>query len=130
VLQRFPTDLTTRGLEYFGIHKDGWVERDSYVKLAGGAAADLVVRANVEQRNQRLEVVVSGNSVASREVGPGLLYLRVALPETSSARRIELHWAKAELLPPPDGRSAAARLRSVRLVPRRRTDPLLAHSQP
>jgi hypothetical protein len=113
VLSRFPGDLNTPGLEYGGIYSDGWVGRDSYAVLRSGGATDLVVRAEIPAQagHERVEVLVNGRSVASKSVAPGLLDLRIPIPPSHGSRRVELRFAKAIKLAPPDTRRASALLR-------------------
>jgi hypothetical protein len=119
-LSSFPAALIDPNLEYSGIYEDGWVGADSYAVLAGGKAANLVVRAEVRpvRGRQRLEVLVDGREVAAREVDPGHLDLQVALPASPARRRVELRWRSASPLPEPDGRRAAAIVRFLGVVPR------------
>lgn len=120
-IQHFPDDLRHSSLVYAGIYLDGWLARESSVVLAGGHAADLVVRATVPPpaSGQRLRVLVDGREVATRAVPPGELELRVPIPASSRPREIELRWASAPRLPAPDIRHAAARLEFLGISPRR-----------
>lgn len=119
VLRRFPSDLANPNLEYSGIYEDGWVGEDSYVVLAAGHAAKLVLRADVLPRQgQRLRVRVDGRTVASRRARAGRIELAVPLPASSSRRRIELRWAGAVRLRAPDLRPAAAHLWFLGIVER------------
>jgi hypothetical protein len=112
-IERFPEDLSDLGLEYSGLYEDGWVGRESYVHLAGGPAADLVLRADVLAGggSQRLRVFVNGSRTDARKVAPGSLELRLRLPASEGRRKIELRWDVETPLAPPDRRSAAAHLR-------------------
>lgn len=116
-IRKFPDDLAN--VDSFGIHKDGWLDRISYAVIAAGGPADLVVRANVLPLNeQRLDVLVDGRAVASTRTTQGLVYVRSPLRSSRSRRHVELRWADAQRLDAPDGRCVAARLRSLRLVPK------------
>jgi hypothetical protein len=111
-LRDFPADLDDPGLEYSGIYEDGWVAEESYVVLAGGEAADLVLQADVPARKgQRLEVLVNGRRVVSRSVSAGDLQLRVPVPASAARRRVTLRWAEKMALGPQDRRPAAALLK-------------------
>jgi hypothetical protein len=110
-LSRFPEDLVNENLEYSGIYEDGWVGQNSYAALAGGAAADLVMRATVPHgAGKQLEVLVNGHAVASVTAEPGALSLRVHVPASSSRRRVELRFAASVHLQAPDLRPASALL--------------------
>jgi hypothetical protein len=110
-LSRFPRDLEDESLEYSGIYEDGWLGEDSYAVLAGGSAEDLVLRAAVPQRSgKHLEVVVNRHVVASTPVVPGRLSLRIHLPASRVARRIELRFGGTIKLKGADGRTVAALL--------------------
>ena len=65
-LAHFPADLADPNVVQSGIHPDGWVERRVAVELAGGDAAELVVRAEIPPGllPQRLEVSVGDSLVA------------------------------------------------------------------
>jgi len=116
-VNRFPDDLKP-DLSYTGIYGDGWLHRQASIVLAGGAAADLLLRAEVPPAPgvQRLQLRVNGRQVAAREVAPGHLELRVRVPASRSPRRVELRWATAPKLPAPDGRPAAALLKFLGIV--------------
>ena len=110
-VSRFPDDLATPGIAYYGIHQDGWLERESQIALAGGPPATLVVRAQVlPQAGQRLEVLVDGLRVDVRDVTEGPLDLFIPIPAARHRRLVELRWADSVPLPLPDTRRAAAAL--------------------
>jgi len=118
-IQHFPGDLANPNLQYSGISEEGWVGRESYVVFAPGAAATLVLRADVPPREgQRLDVLVNGRHLASRAVGPGRLELRIPVPSSRPERRIELRWAGTARIGPNDPRRFAALLRYVGLAER------------
>jgi hypothetical protein len=110
-LSHFPADLESEGLEYSGIYEDGWLGEDCYAVLAGGPAADLVLRAAVPQgAGKHLEVLVNRHPVTSMPVVPGPLSLRVRVPASSGPRRVELRFGATIKLKGADGRTAAALL--------------------
>jgi hypothetical protein len=117
-LSRFPVDLRQPGLEYSGLYEDGWVGERSFVKLRGGPAARLLIRADVPARSgQRLRVLVDGRPVFAQAVPAGPLEVRARVPASRSRRRVELIWGEAMQLPAPDLRPAAAFLKFVGVVP-------------
>ena len=118
MLQHFPADLGNPDLEYSGIYGDGWVGDDSYVMLAGGPAADLVVHATASSvSGRRLIVFVDSRRVASTNVNPGALELRIPIPASDARRKVELRWARTVTLPAPDLRPVAALLSCLGVVP-------------
>jgi hypothetical protein len=120
LLRDFPRALADSNLEYSGFYEDGWAAEDSYAVLAGGGAADLLLRAEVPPApgGQRLQLFVNGRKLAARTVASGQLELRLPLPASPSPRRIELRWAAAPKLPAPDGRPAAALVKFLGIVSR------------
>jgi hypothetical protein len=114
VALRLPAGLETPGLDYAGIHRDGWLAQEAHVVLVGGAAADLFVRAEVvPATSQRLEVVVDGDDVFSEAVGAGMLDERIPLAAAGDERRVELRWATASPLAPNDPRCVTALLKFI-----------------
>lgn len=112
VALRIPSGLAMPGLDFSGIYRDGWVEGDARLVLAGGAAGALVVRAEVLRtaERQRLDVIVGGRSLEVMDVEAGALDVRVPVPATDGNRCIELRWAATTPISPSDSRHAAARL--------------------
>lgn len=111
---RLPAGLETPGLDYAGMHKDGWLEQEAYVVLAGGPAADLIVRADVVlATSQHLEISVDGDAIFSEDVGAGMLDVRIPLSATDAPRRLDLRWATASQLSPGDARRCSALLKFI-----------------
>jgi hypothetical protein len=110
-LSSFPASLENPALEYSGMYEDGWMGETSYVRLAGGAKAQLVVQGEVPAgAGKHLQVQVNGRVVASVPVAPGPLDVRVPVPASRVARRVVLHFAAAVRLAAPDLRPASIRL--------------------
>lgn len=108
---RVPAGLANPEIDYAGISRDGWLGQDAHVVLAGGPAADLVVRGRVSTvRPQQIEVTVDGSHVASEDITEDALNLRIAIPASDSNRLIELHWAQTGQISADDPRQAAAHL--------------------
>jgi hypothetical protein len=112
-LRSIPADLTKPGLVTSGVLKDGWLQKDARIVLAGGAAGNLTLRANVLADGQRLSVLVNGRTVASRVAKPGELDLSAPVPASASARAIELRWARTAPISSNDPRPAAALLQAI-----------------
>jgi hypothetical protein len=118
-LRSFPGDLADSDLEYSGIYEDGWTAEKSYVVLAGGKAADLVVRANVlPPAAKQVEILVDGRRVLRKAISPGPVELRARVPASTSPRRVELRFAGALRLSAGDDRPASALLQFLGVVPR------------
>jgi hypothetical protein len=118
-LRRFPSDLADAELEYSGILDDGWVEQDAHVVLAGGAAADLIIRGTLlDLSGQHLEVTVDGGPVAAEHLRGTTLDLRIPVPATDTPRRVALHWALSGPVSRADQRRAAAHLATLAVFPR------------
>jgi hypothetical protein len=107
---RIPQSLTNPSVDYAGILRDGWVEQDAHLVLAGGPASEFVIRGEVAADDQKLDITVNGEAIASTPLGFGPLDLRLPLPGSETERRIELHWAHIAAIGAHDPRQAAARL--------------------
>jgi hypothetical protein len=117
-LMSFPNDLDNPNLEYSGLYEDGWVGAESYVTLAGGPKADLVVRGEVPAgAGKHVQALVNGKVVASQPVPPGPLDLRVPVQASSGNRRVELRFAATIQLKAPDLRPAAMLLSFLGFTP-------------
>jgi hypothetical protein len=117
-LTSFPGDLNNDALEYSGLYEDGWASGDSFVRLAGGPAADLVVRGEVPAgAGKHVLALVNGRVIASQPVATGPFELRVPVPASSSTRRLELRFAATIQLNAPDLRPAAILLSFLGFTP-------------
>jgi hypothetical protein len=106
--------LLNPGLVYSGIYTDGWMSKNARVRLAGGTAGILELRALVVlPGGQHLHVTVDGRPISSYGLKPGEADLRMAISASRSARTIELRWSTTARLAPNDPRQAAALLRSI-----------------
>jgi hypothetical protein len=113
-IRRVPDDLADPNLDSEGVYEDGWLEQQSRIVLAGGAAGELVIRAAVPQRRrQSLDVLVDGHLTSSTSKPPEALHLRLPVPASDSNRRIELRWAETGVVATNDPRQAAALLQSI-----------------
>jgi hypothetical protein len=110
-LNSFPSALDNGNLEYSGIYEDGWIGGDSYVRLASGAKADLVIQGQVPAgAGKRLEILLDGREITSVPVPPGALDVRVPVPASTNTRLVELRFATEIRLTAPDLRPAAAHI--------------------
>lgn len=111
-------NLASNRVDAAGISADGWATRDAAVSLAGGKLGLLTIRGSVPNiHGQRVAVLVDGRKLTAQTLQPGSLALRLLVPQSSRNRRIELRFARATKLAPPDDRSAAARLTSISVQP-------------
>jgi hypothetical protein len=119
-VSEFPADLGNPNLAYSGIYEDGWVGQDSYVVLAGGPAANLVVHASIPAgEGGRVSVLIDGRIRAQVTVVPGALNLSVPVPRSAVVRKVELRFQRTIDLPAPDYRPVSALLTYVGFLPRR-----------
>lgn len=114
---RVPADLDRVGFVHTGIFADGWSEPVATATLRGGGPGNLVIQADVPLSGQRLRVLVNGRQVASQQVAPGRLDLRVPLPLSPGPRRVEVRWAVTAPISTEDPRVAAARFTLLAVPP-------------
>jgi hypothetical protein len=97
-----------------GIYRDGWLQQDARVLLAGGPSSELEVRAEVIAAGGRhLDVAVNGHTAMGFDAAPGLLELRIPIGPSPSARMIELRWSSTSRISANDPREAAALLERI-----------------
>jgi hypothetical protein len=117
-VQRFPSGLADKSLEYSGIYEDGWVAESSYMVL--GQRTDrsrLVVRLmnpvlNGVPASSHLTLWLDGAEVGHKDLAGGDTEVKV--PSVGIGKhRIRLIFDKAVSLPGQDGRPVSALLRSV-----------------
>ncbi len=117
-LSVFPTDLRNPALEQHGIWPDGWAAKDARARLTQiKPGAEAVVRGQVPEvggnaafRTQ-VSLLLDGQVVAQRVVGPGSFELRAPAGKMTQARWVECRFTDTQSLPLPDGRSAGAHIR-------------------
>lgn len=117
-IAHFPDDLANPNLVQTGIYPDGWTERRAVIDLAGGDAAELVIRADVPPalRPQHVEVQVGTDVLAMEEAAADEIDVRIRVPTTQGDRSIELRWAQDGPVSESDPRLAAARLTFIGLA--------------
>jgi hypothetical protein len=125
-LESFPADLGHPKLEQSGIWADGWAAGALRARLAQAAAGgEVVFRGQVPEvagnAAFRTEVVllVDGQEVARRALGPGDFELRAPAGKTAQARWVECRFTSTQALPPPDGRGVGAHVRFLGFEPPR-----------
>ena len=118
-----PGDLAAPGLEYSGIYEDGWAGAESFVRLrAAEAGSRLVLEGSVPSlpgAPRSLVVLVDGSETARVSLTPGNFHVDVPVAGAPASKQIDLRFDRETLLPPPDGRPAAALLKSILLEGRR-----------
>ena len=122
-LDTFPAGLTNPNLEYSGLYEDGWVSETAFFQLTQpNAPATVAVRGTVPMIadpsfRTELTVLIDGQEVARRVLGPGEFAIQVAALPGKGRRRIDLRFSNVQRLPGGDRRPVAARLRSVGFQP-------------
>jgi hypothetical protein len=111
-----PGGLAQPGADAEGIEPDGWMAQTAHVRLRGGPPAELVIRGETPVTGQRVVVAVNGTAVATEDLAPGAVDLRILVPRSAGGRGVDLRFARVTKLKPPDTRSAAARLSSIRIA--------------
>lgn len=72
MIEKFPTGLLSHsGLEYSGIYEDGWISRESFVKLGPSRQGESTIVEDMDPRlgnlgNRRLRVKVQINASPPR----------------------------------------------------------------
>jgi hypothetical protein len=118
-IDAFPTDLQNPALRYAGLDTDGWITKESFVELLQpDSPADLVVRVMVPMIGDAayatdLQVLLDGQELARRTLGPGDFELRIPVQTAAGRRRVELRFSSDQQLPAPDNRQRAAKINGI-----------------
>lgn len=118
-----PRGLRDRSVEYSGAYEDGWVGEESWFRLsAGDGCTSLRIRGMVPQIEDAgyravLTVTLDGKAVAQHPLGLGDFDVTATIPAVRGKHNLGLSFSRAQTLPVPDGRPAAALLRTVEMVP-------------
>lgn len=118
-----PRGLRDRGLEYSGLYEDGWVGDEAWCRLsAGDGVTSIRVRGMVPLIDDAgfqsvLSVTLDGKAVGQFPLAIGDFDVTAKFPAVRGKHTIGLSFGRTQSLPAPDGRPAAALLRSVELVP-------------
>lgn len=114
---RFPQGLADKNLEYGGIYEDGWVGKESFLKLGRRAnGSELVVRLMVpelEKKASSLRILVDGNPVVCAALHTGENEIRTILEHGPARQQIDLRFDSETPLPGSDRRLVSARLEFV-----------------
>jgi hypothetical protein len=108
-----PASLDIPGVDHTGLRADGWADRLVEVLLAGGPAAELMIRGEAPMADQELTVAVDDRTLFAGPVAPGPFALTIPVPEAAQDRNVKLRWENMVTLPPPDRRQVAARLNFI-----------------
>ena len=122
-VSRFPGDLANRALEYSGIYEDGWIAERAGVQLARPAGG-----GRLAVRGMRLPdpagvvvadavVLVDGGEAARQPIATRDFTITVDVPPGPARVRIDLRISTLARLPPPDGRTLGALVRSIGFEP-------------
>jgi hypothetical protein len=118
-LREFPRDLADPDAEYSGLYEDGWIAEEAYAFLRRPRARSaLVVRGVVPAIGDgafstECVVLVEGQEVARRRLGPGDFTIEVPAVMAPERARIDLRFSRVQRLPSPDNRPVAALLRFI-----------------
>lgn len=118
-----PQGLRDRTVEYSGVYEDGWVGEESWFRLsAASGSTSLQVQGMVPQIDDAryrtvLTITLGGKTVARHPLGLGDFAVTATFPAVRGKHNLGLSFSRAQTLPAPDGRPAAALLRSVELLP-------------
>jgi hypothetical protein len=125
-LASFPRDLEHPLLECAGVHGDGWTGASFRARLTQATpGAEVVFRGHVPDAagggafRTELVLLVDGQEVARRALGPGDFELRAPAGKTAQARWVECRFTDTQVLPPPDGRRVGAHIRFLGFEPPR-----------
>ncbi len=122
-ISRFPADLANGELKPTGIFADGWVSPTASLVLyqPNGkqllAVRGMVPKIDREDYQTRVEVRIDRQAVATRTLGIGDFALEARVPAEPGKHRIDLVFAKPQILPSGDGRAIGARLSFVGFEP-------------
>ena len=109
---KLPRDVDKPGLQAVGVNADGWAQASSMYSLAGGAPADLAVRALVARPGaSSLAILIDGVQFASLPAAAGILAVHLPLPAAAANRRLELRFLGTDT----SSSGQVARIQSLRL---------------
>lgn len=125
-LARFPDDLLHPHAEYSGFVEDGWVGKESKVRLTQARSDDEVVfKGHIPvvpdggpDFRTELTVLVDGREVGTRALGVGMFEFRAPAGAAPGPRWVECRFSRELRFPAPDGRRAVAHVRSIGIEPR------------
>ena len=114
-------DMDAASREILNLWSDGWIGPKLEAKLAGGVNDKLRIRldipnvGNADWRTE-LKVVVNTSVVNCQVLGPGSTTIEIPLPDSGTARLIELLFSETQPLAPPDQRRVSGRLLDLALI--------------
>ena len=121
-ISRFPADLFHPGLLFSGVSEDGWIAEVARIRLGSERKIGSIrIKGQVPSFNRlragaTIDVVVDGQEVARRQLGPGEFELEAAISAVAGARWIELRSDTTDRLSAADPRVASIRLTTLELV--------------
>lgn len=123
-ISRFPEDLSQYNFERDGVFSDGWVAASSCFVLRQPAGTFFKLKGLIPQIDDpafstQLEVLIDRRLFATKVLGCGEFTLEFSVPSLASGKsdhRVELRYAKSQLLPAPDNRTVAAKLSLIGFV--------------
>jgi hypothetical protein len=116
-LDKFPSDLGNKSLQFSGIYEDGWLGDNGFVVLSADHPGKVVFHGLFPKElgldRVDLTLSVEGGASIRKSLDPGSFELQVPAPAGKS--RIGFHFSAIGRLPPGDGRPAVALLSSISL---------------
>ena len=134
---RFPTDLGNNQSAHDGVFSDGWVATYSCFLLRQPTGTFFKLKGLIPQVSDpafstQLELLIDRRLMATKSLGCGEFTLEVSASDLASGKsdhRVEIRYAKSQLLPAPDNRTVAARIHEIGFVDGTSTNPTATTSK-
>jgi hypothetical protein len=114
-VDKFPSDLANKNLEYSGIYEDGWVGDEGFIVLSSEKPGKAVFRGlfpkGLGLDSVDLVLTVEGGGSIRKHLEPGPF--EIEIPAGAGRSRIGFHFSAIGRLPAGDSRPAVALLSSV-----------------
>ncbi len=118
-MKSFPEDLAHTYSDHSGIYEDGWIRKESTIRLrATKEATFLVINGIVPLVDNpdfttEIKVLINGGTVATERLGLGDFELKIPFKYTDAEQRVDIHFTEDQKLPEPDGRSTGGRINFI-----------------
>jgi hypothetical protein len=118
-VDKFPSDLANKNLEFSGIYEDGWVGDEGFIVLSSDKPGKALFRGlfpkGLGLNSVDLALSVEGGTAIRKRLEPGPFELE--LPVGSGRSRIGFQFSAIGRLPAGDNRPAVALLSSISIEP-------------